>query len=162
MEINATAAVIAIFFSFVIGVVFGGMALLLSRGFIANRQIRLAQKKAARIQAEAKHQAKDIIGDARGEVERAKASTDSEYRERRTELQRQENRLSQKEGNLERKLGEAEQRERQLTSKEKEAEQIREKLVEIKESQLKKLELVADMTSEEAKQSLLDRMEAEM
>jgi ribonuclease Y len=162
MEINATTAVIAIFFSFVIGVVFGGMALLLSRGFIANRQIRLAQKKAARIQAEARNQAKDIVSDARGEVERAKTSTDSEYRERRAELQRQENRLSQKEGNLERKMGEAEQRERQLTSKEKEAAQIQEKLVEIQESQLKKLELVADMTSEEAKQSLLDRMEAEM
>ena len=155
-------ALLAIFFSFVIGVVFGGMALLLSRGFVANRQIRIAQKKAARIQAEARLQAKDVVKEAREEIERARAQTDGEYRERRSELQRQESRLSQKEATLERKLGEADQRERQMTNKEKETEQIRTKLVEIKESQLKQLELIADMSSEEAKQSLIDKMEAEM
>ena len=55
--------VLAIFFSFVIGVIFGGMALLLSRGMMANRQIRIAQKKAAKIVAEAGIEAKGVINE---------------------------------------------------------------------------------------------------
>ncbi len=160
MEVNI--AVIAIFFGFIIGVVFGGMAMILSRGMMANRQIRVAQKKAAKIVAEAKLQAKDVLSEGKGEMERLKGITDNEYRERRTELQRQENRLTQKEAALDHKLTDAEQREKNLAGKEKEIETIRAKLTEVKESQLKQLELISSMSSEEAKQALLDQMESEM
>ncbi len=112
--------VLAIFFSFVIGVIFGGMAALLSRGMVANRQIRIAQKSAAKIVDAARTEAKGVLNEARGEINRAKGVTDSEYRERRTELQRQENRLSQKEATLEHKLADAEQREQKLAGKERE------------------------------------------
>ena len=65
MEVNI--AVLAIFFGFIIGVVFGGMAMLLSRGMMANRQIRIAQKKAAKIVAEAGLQSKDVLNEAKEE-----------------------------------------------------------------------------------------------
>ncbi|MEE8193970.1 MAG: ribonuclease Y [Dehalococcoidales bacterium] len=154
--------VLAIFFSFVIGVIFGGMGMLLSRGMVANRQIRIAQKSAAKIVAEARGEAKGVINEARGEIDRVKGVTDSEYRERRTELQRQENRLSQKEATLEHKLADAEQRGQKLAGKEREVESIRSNLIEVKENQLKQLELISSMSSEEAKQLLFDKMETEM
>ena len=154
--------VLAIFFSFVIGVIFGGMALLLSRGMMANRQIRIAQKKAAKIVAEAGIEAKGVLNEAKVEIDKVKSIADNEIRERRSELQRQENRITQKEATLERKLEEAEQQEHNLAGKEKEIESIRTNLTEVKEKQLKQLELISGMTSDEAKQELLDKMETEM
>jgi ribonuclease Y len=154
--------VLAIFFSFVIGVIFGGMALLLSRGMMANRQIRIAQKKAAKIVAEAGIEAKSVINEAKLEIDKSKTITDNEIRERRAEIQRQENRLNQKEVTLERKLEEVDQQQSSLSSKEKEIESIRGSLAEVKEKQLQQLELISGMTSDEAKQELLDNMEVEM
>ena len=151
-----------IFFSFVIGVVFGGMAILLSRGMMANRQIRIAQRRATKIVAEARVEAKDALHEARKEGDKVKSTTDTEYRERRSELQRQENRLAQKEATLEHKLEDALQQERDLAGKKKEAESIRASLEELKEKQVKQLELTSDMSSDEAKQTLFEKMESEM
>ena len=156
------ANVLGIFFSFVIGVIFGGMALLLSRGMLANRQIRIAQKKAAKIVAESGIEAKGILNEAKMEVDKSKTVADNEIRERRTEIQRQENRINQKESNLERKLEDVERQEQNLVNKEKEIETIHTNMAEVKEKQLKQLELISGMTSDEAKQELLDNMETEM
>jgi ribonuclease Y len=154
--------ILAIFFSFVIGVIFGGMAAFLSRGMMANRQIRIAQRKAAKIVAEARTEAKEALDETKREVDKVKSVTDAEYRERRAETQRQENRLSQKEATLEHKLEDVSQRERNLVNKEKESESIRASLAEVKENQLKQLELISSMSSEEAKQMLLEKIEMEM
>lgn len=154
--------ILAVFFSFVIGVVFGGMAIFLFRRFAVNRQIRLAQRKASKIEAEANEEAKKALNEARREVDKIKAAADSDYRERRTELQHQENRLSQKTETLDRKLEGVEQRERHLNNKEKEIATIRTELDEIKERQLKQLELISGMTTAEAKKMFLDAVEAEM
>ncbi|MAH39524.1 MAG: ribonuclease Y [Dehalococcoidales bacterium] len=154
--------ILAIFFSFVIGVVFGGMAILLSRGMMANRQIRIAQRKAAKIVAEARLEAKDALQETRKEADKVKSTSDTEYRERRTELQRQENRLTQKETTLEHKLEDAEKRERNLGDKEKKIESIRTNLEEVKEKQLEQLELISDMSSDDAKQILFEKIESEM
>jgi len=53
--------ILAVFFSFVIGIIFGGMAMFLSRSMLANHQIRIAQRKAAKLLAEARTEAKDIL-----------------------------------------------------------------------------------------------------
>ena len=157
-----TTAFIGIFAGFVIGVVCGGIAALLSRGFYANRQIRAGQKRGARILAEARNEAKNVIAEARVEIDKSRAASENEARERRAELQRQESRIVQKEAHLDHKLEESETRQRQMDSKEKELETIREGLNEIKEKQIKELETVSRLSSEEAKQILLDQMENEM
>jgi ribonuclease Y len=153
---------IALFFSFVIGLIFGGAAAFLSRRFMFNRQLRLAERKAARMVAEARNDSKGIIQQAQEEAKGIKALADSDYRERRSELQRQENRLNQKNENLDRKLEGVEQRERSLTNKEKEIDSTRGQLLELKDKQLKQLELISGMSSTEARQSLLDAMEVEL
>ncbi len=154
--------VLGIAFSFIIGVIFGGMAAFLSRQVFFNRQIRITERKAARMTAEARDEAKDVLNEAREETEKARAGAEAAYRERRSELQRQENRLAQKGESLERKLEDVGQRERSLGNKEKEIESIRTHLGEVKDRQLKQLELISSMSSAEAKQSLIEAMEGEM
>jgi len=105
---------IALFFIFVIGVVTGGMAAFLSRRLIFNRQLRIAERKAAKLVAESRNEAKDVMQQAQEEAKRVKIATDNDYRERRAEVQRQENRLNQKSETLDRKLEGVDQRERNL------------------------------------------------
>jgi ribonuclease Y len=153
---------IALFFSFVIGLIFGGIGAFLSRRVLFNRQIRLAERRAAKMVSEARSESKDILAEAQEESKRLKAAADSEYRERRSELQKQENRVSQKSETLDRKLEGLEQRERGLNNREKEIESTRGQLIELKDKQLKQLELISGMSSSEARQTLLDAMEVEM
>ena len=154
--------ILAIFFAFVIGAVFGGMAAFIFRRVMFNRQIRIAERKAAKMMAEARDESRVVLNDAQEEARKTKASVDAEYRERRSELQRQENRLSQKIENLDRKLESVEQRERGMAGKEKEIESIRGQLGELRDRQLKQLELISGMSSAEAREQLLDAVQVEM
>jgi ribonuclease Y len=154
--------ILAIFFAFVIGAVFGGMAAFIFRRVMFNRQIRIAERKAAKMMTEARDEARVVLNDAQEEARKTKTAVDAEYRERRSELQRQENRLSQKIENLDRKLEGVEQRERNLGGKEKEIESIRGQLGELRDRQLKQLELISGMSSAEARQQLIDAMQVEM
>jgi len=162
MGIAGIEPILGVFFSFVIGAVFGGMATFLFRRMMLNRQIRIAQRKAAKIMTEGRAEAKNTIDEAKQEAEKIKVGADAEYRERRAELQRQESRLSQKTEALERKIEGAEQRERNLVNKEKEIESTRSQLEEVKNRQLQQLELISGMSTAEAKQALLDTVETEM
>jgi len=153
---------LAIFFSFIIGIIFGGMAVFLGRRTLINRQLRIAQRKASRMMTEAGLEAKDVLHEAKQEAAKVKAAMDAEHRELRTDLQRQENRLAQKNDTLEHKLEAVEHRERNLLNKEKEMESTQAHLSEIRDKQLKQLELISGMTSTEAKDSLLTAMEVEM
>ncbi len=153
---------IAIAFSFIIGVILGVVGLFIFRRVLFNRQIRLAERKAVKMVTEARGESKEILQQAQEEAKRIKNSADTEYRERRSEIQKQENRLNQKSETLDRKLEGVEGRERNLNNKEKEIESVRSQLVELKDKQLKQLEIVSGMSSSEAKQTLLDAMEVEM
>lgn len=155
-------ALLAIFFSFIIGVVFGGMAAFLSRRIMFNRQIRIAERKAAKIMGDTREEAKKVLNEAREETSKIKAAADTEYRERRSEVQRQENRLLQKNETLDRKLEGVEQRERGMANKEKEIDSVRNQLVETKNKQLQQLELISGLSSSEAKEQLVEAMETEM
>jgi len=148
--------------SFIIGLTLGGMVIFFFRRMAINRQLRNAQRKAARTVAEARNESQGIIREAKEETDKTKATTGAEYRERRNELQRQENRLSSKIDTLDRRLEGAEQRERNLANKEKEIESSRTELSEVMDKQLKQLELVSGMSSDEAKKILLERIEAEL
>ena len=151
-----------IFMTFFIGAVLGAAIFFLLRRVIISRQMRIADRKATRVVTYARNEAKGVLSEAKQEAERLKSQADTDYRERRSELQRQESRLSQKSETLERKLEGVEQRDHNLTNKEKEIESIHSSLGDIKNKQLKQLELISGMSSDEAKQSLLDAIELEM
>jgi len=147
---------------FAIGIILGGAIIFFFRRMAINRLQRTAQRKAARIVAEARDEAKEVTIKARDEANKLKSLADSEYRERRTELQRQENRLSSKTESMERKLESVNQRERELANREKAMEATRAQLDDARSKQIQQLELISGMSSIEAKQVLLDRMEVEM
>lgn len=154
--------VLAIFFSFVIGMVLGGVGTFVARRLLINRQIRIAERKSARIVADAKAESKEMLRESRGEAEKSRQTAEAESRERRAELQRQENRLSQKTETLERKLESVTHREANLVNREKETESVRTYLNEVRDKKLKQLELISGMSSEEAKKTLLREVEVEM
>ncbi len=111
---------------------------------------------------EAKAKEKEILLGAKEEAIRIRAGAESEYRERRAELQRQERRVTQKGENLDRKLEGVDQREHRLTDREKETEAIRNHVLELKNREIKQLEAIAVMTTQEAKQALLQSLEQEV
>jgi ribonuclease Y len=148
--------------SFIIGVVLGGAVIFFFRRMAVNRLIRAAERKAARMIVEARAEAGGVTEKAREDAEKIKTSAETEYRERRTELQRQENRLQSKTENADRKQESLVQRERNLVNREKSLETTRAQLDEAKNKQISQLELISGMSSTEAKNTLLERMDTEI
>ncbi len=87
---------------------------------------------------------------------------DKEVKERRNELQRLERRLLQKEEALDRKAESFEKKEGQLAKKAEEIEQLKEELLELQHKQLQELENISGLTSEQAKEYLLQTIENEV
>jgi ribonuclease Y len=155
-------AYLGVFFGFVIGLVFGAMATFFFRRMMINRQLRIAQRKVSKIAGEAEATSKHTVDAAKKEAEKIKVAADAENRERRAELQRQENRIAQKTEALDRKMEGLEQRERNIVNKEKDADAIRNQLEEGKKKQIQQLEKISAMSTAEAKQALLDTLETEI
>jgi ribonucrease Y len=153
---------IAILFAFLIGCILGGIVLFIWWRVKVSRQLRFAERKAAKMVTDSRNEAKEITQKAMDEANRLKTAAENDYRERRTEVQKQENRLNQKSETLDRKLESVDQRDRNLNNKEKEIEAIRNQALELKDKEVKQLEIISGMSSNEAKQSLLDAVELEM
>ena len=114
-----------------------------------------AIKEAVTLKKEAKLEAQEAALKTKNEVDR-------EVKERRAEVQRYEKRVLSKEENLDRKMEALEKKESKLNEKEVELEQIREQTQELNEKQLKELEKISGLTSEEAKDYLLKTVEDEV
>jgi len=163
MPINVTTLnILTILFSFIIGAVSGAAFIFFFRRFRLTQEMRAAERKAARLVAEAELKAKETVRETKEEVAKLKSVAEAEYQGRRTELQRHENRVAQKEIVLEQKIGGVDQRERNLANKEKQIDSIRAQLEEARNRQLSQLELISGMSSAEAKQALLEAMETEL
>ncbi len=159
---DAALTYIAIAFSFIIGLIGGAILLFFLRRVLFNRQIRIAERKAVKMVVDARTEAKNIMEEAQKESKRITTSAENDYRERRSEVQKQENRLNQKSEALDRKQESVDQRERTLINREKEIDTIKNEATELKDKQLKQLEVISKMTSAEAKKELLDAIEVEM
>lgn len=159
---DAALTYIAIAFSFIIGVILGIIGLFIFRRILFTRQLRIAERKAVKMVADARVEAKNVLTEAQEESKRIKTSADNEYRERRAEVQKQESRLNQRSETLDRKTETVEQRERNLNNREKEIETVRNEVTELKDKQVKQLEQISNLSTAEAKQMLLDAMEVEM
>ncbi|MBI4758902.1 MAG: ribonuclease Y [Chloroflexi bacterium] len=128
----------------------------------ASEQIKTARKDAKRLLEEAETKQRELLLEGKDEVIKLRAAVEAENRERRNELQRQERRLQQKEENLDRKIEGIERRERTLTNREKELDQARQELDTLRKQQLKELERISGLTTSEAKDLLLQAIEAEV
>jgi ribonuclease Y len=127
------------------------------------KQLDNARESAGRIVADAEKQVetlrKEALLEAKDEVFRLRAEAETEAKERRKEITGIENRLLQREESIERRAESLDKREHQLSSTvgqvEKRAADLEAAIAEEKA----RLESLAGMTAEEAKQVLLKRVE---
>jgi ribonuclease Y len=101
------------------------------------------------------------MAEARDEIHRLRQEVDKETKERRNELQRTERKLEQKEENLDRKIENAAKREEELKLKLEEAKRRMDGLSAREGELLTRLEEIARLSREEAKNILLAEVEAE-
>lgn len=123
---------------------------------------QLADENANRIVAEAEQRQKEMLLEAKEEALRLRQKVEDELKEGRRDLQQQERRLAQKEENLDRKVENLERRERSFTDREAAIESLRADIEEVKTSQLRELERVASLTTSEAREILLNRVDQEI
>ncbi|MBA2275134.1 MAG: DUF3552 domain-containing protein, partial [Chloroflexi bacterium] len=141
----------------VIAAVAGGLVLgFLARGLVASQSIKAAQDKSGRIVAEARTQQKELILQAKDEQVRLQRETEEEARAKRADLSNLERRLLQRDEQLDQRTDMLEERNRKLLGKEQELETKRDELTSARQEQVAALELVGQMSVEEARASLLD------
>ena len=132
----------------------------------AEAKIGSAEEEAMRIVNEAiktaEQKRKESIVEAKDEAFRLKSEADKEIKERRADISRQERRVDQKEETLDKKTAQLERREEEVKAR---AEQVEARLAEaeeLKAQQAQKLETIAGLTAEDAKQLLLTRLDGEL
>ena len=140
----------------------GGVVVFIARQVIASRRIRMAAEEAQRLIGEAQEKEKVILLGAKEAAVNMKAEAEASYRETRSELQRLERRLNQKEENLERRDEALQRRENLMTGKDREIEKNRARVEELKQKQQQQLEQIAGLSSAEARELLLQKVDSEI
>ena len=113
-----------------------------------------ARKKAEAIR-------KETVLEAKEEIHRLRSEFDKETKERRNEQSRIEKRLSRREEDLDKKIDQAEQKDAQLNKKLKEVSKLREEIAELQKKEIAELEAISGLTSEQAKELLVEKVEHE-
>ena len=130
------------------------------------KQLDKARDSAGRIVADAEKQAetlrKEAVLEAKDEVFKLRAEAETEAKERRKEVTALEARLLQREESIERRAESLDQREHQLSSTAGQVEKRAKDLEEAIAEEKSRLESLAGMTSDEAKQVLLKRVEEDV
>ena len=157
LEIIGTAVVVGLA---------GGAVGYLVRKNVAEGKIATAEEQAIRIVQDAEQtgeaKRKEIMMEAKEEIHRLRSEMERENKDRRNDLQRQERRLLQKEENLDRKIESFERKEEKLASKEQRLNAAQEKADAMLEKRQVELERISGLTSDEAKQELLQSLEDEV
>lgn len=132
----------------------------------AEAKITSAEEAAKKIIVDAERSSeskkKEALVEAKEEIHKLRSELDRETKERRSELQRIERRLMQKEENLDRKVDSLEKKEEILSRKEAEVDKSQERINELYTKQLTELERLSGLTSEEARNLLLENAREEI
>ncbi len=124
----------------------------------ADRMQRDAEAKLR--EAEAKVRDANLL--VREELQRERERLEQEYRERREELLRWERRLSQREEQIDRRMSQIEQREQAIRQEEARIQNLRREAEELRQKAQEELERIAELTPEQARQIVLERVEEEL
>ncbi|MEL7646847.1 MAG: ribonuclease Y [Sedimentibacter sp.] len=145
----------------VVGIIVG----IIVRKNISESKIGSAEEEAKRIVDEATKEAetkkKEILVEAKDEAHKMRNEYERENKERRNELQRSEKRLIKKEEMLDSKSMLVEKKEDTLQKKLKEIETKQNKLEAIHEKQVEELERISGLSTDEAKNMLIDNIKRE-
>ncbi|NFM23460.1 ribonuclease Y [Clostridium sporogenes] len=125
----------------------------------ASQESRKLKEDAER-DAEAKK--KEAILEAKEEAHKLRAEVERENRERRNEVQRLERRIIQKEEALDKKSEALENKEEALNKKQQKIEDVETHMEELHEKQRIELERISGLTTEQAKEFLLEQVRKEV
>ena len=148
-----------------IGVVVAVIALLVYRAS-NKKKLVYAQEEAKRLLSEAVQAAaatkKESLLETKEAILTMRNEAEEELKERRREVSRQERRIAQKEEALDSKTEALEQKANALQKKYEEADALKGEIAKTLQKQIESLERCSGLTSEEAKDELLRRMENEI
>jgi ribonuclease Y len=155
------------------GFVVGFVMAYLIKGKIVSGKVRAAKEEALNIIRDAKRKSETLLKEARLEAKdrlfKMKSEFDTETKETRSELRKQERRLISKEENIDKKLEQLEHRDREIGRSEENACPERQnpyrsderKYNQLVEEQKQQLETISSLTAEQAKELLIRAMENE-
>ncbi len=123
------------------------------------RQIDSAENKAEKIVNNAKKEEKNYLLQAQDKAIKIIEEAKKEESERRKEINNLQNRLENRETAFSQKLLDLQEKQQKLYDKVNEVQEIKEKIKKIKEDQIAKLEEIAKLNNEEAKNILLRNIE---
>jgi ribonuclease Y len=135
-----------------------GIGYLLRRVVMARRR-GTAEAHAAQIIAEAEEKHRKALLEAREESLKLRSDAEKDIRERLQEIQRQDRRRLQREEALEQRITHIERREQAITQKEQQHDRVLQEVEELKAQQVRKLEEIASITQEQAREQIFQRAE---
>ncbi|WP_303250090.1 ribonuclease Y [uncultured Slackia sp.] len=134
--------------------------------YLVNASSKKAAEEAEQLVASAKRQAetlrREAVVEAKDEVFKMKQEAQAENKERMREVRNAENRINQREESLDRRVESLDAREHQLSSMQGQVERRERDLKNAMQEVNVRLERVAGMTPDEAKQELLDSLRDEV
>ena len=149
---------VIIIVALVVGLILG----FLIKKLFASKSVKSAELKADHILEEAKNKTKNLQLEAKDKALSIIEEAKNEEKSRRQQLNELENRLSKRESLFDRKLLELEDKKQRTDNLQKGLEKQQEEIKKVKEGQLAKLEKIAALTQEEAKDVLVKNMETRM
>lgn len=132
----------------------------------SKKKIELLEKEATTVLENSKKEAealkKEAILEAKEEVHRLRTDCERDSRERRNEVQRLERRLIQREESLDKKSDSLQKKEDALNERVNEVQKMEEKVQEVYNQRREELERVSGLSSDEARQILLEEVRKEV
>ena len=154
--------VATVLISLAIGVLIG----MAYRKKIAESKLGSAEQEAKRLvdlaKIEAENLKKEEIIKAKEEIMNSRKELDQEIKERRGEVQKQEARMIQKEESLDRRSDNFEKKEQDLERRMQDVEKRKQDVESLYDEQIAKLQEIASLTKEEAKEKLLKEVEKDI
>jgi ribonuclease Y len=149
-------------------IIIGALSLILGASFgyytrqsIAKKQLNTAESKAAKALEEAEKKVKEIVIEAKSKAVNILEEAKKKEQEREEKIARSEERLEKRETVLDTKMDEIERGKVLLEKKASEIRQIRKEVEETRTQELKRLEKIAGLSKEDAKNVLLQLTEEE-
>ncbi len=166
-------SIISIVIGLVVGALLGVVGALIAVKISANSILSRAQREYAQKLTDAEKECASLIRDAKArarEIElEMRQKMEEESKELRKEISAMEKRIQAKEEAIEKRAEALDKtalqlsaQERELIQREKQLEKERERLIALQQEQIKKLEAIAGLTSEQARKELFNMLENEV
>jgi len=166
IAMETSTAIIAIAITFVVTAIFASFVAITYRKKVVEAKIGSAEAKSREIIDEALKTAetkkREALLEAKEENLKAKNEFEKESKERRNEIQRYEKRVLAKEESIEKKSEQLEKKENSLANKEEQLAKIKAEVEKLNEQRTQELERISGLTSEQAKELLLQTVEDEV